>query len=430
MPDRPVTDDEAAGGARAPGRERGGRACSRRDALGALATAGAAALAGCSLPSLTGGVQPLWLHRFEAAATAGPPAATADHVFLGAQDRRLHGFTADGDRVARYETGGPIDSRPAVPDAGGPVHVHSTDGDLYAVGLEGDERWHREGRPEHRWLGRHGSLLVGSNDLTDTVTGYDATDGTRRFQRPSSEFSTPTFTDAACVFPASGAAGSGRLVALSPTTGDVLWESTPREGYPYAREADDRLVTVQGSVVRVRDAGTGTVEWRTAVDGEVTSHFGPPVWVGDAVYVRVARRDRADELVALDREDGTERWRRATGYELETVTATTDRVFAASTVDDPDGGVVIGLDAFAPDGTREWQTTTDIPTGGTIHALGRSGGLLYAASDVALGAYDPASGSRRWRYDPDSYNIAVSATDTELYVSHASTGALARLPTS
>ncbi|PSQ41134.1 Pyrrolo-quinoline quinone, partial [Halobacteriales archaeon QS_9_68_42] len=403
---------------------------SRRQALASLASVGTLALAGCSLQSVMPGVQPLWERDFSAATAAGPPAATDEHVVVGGQDTRFHAFTADGERAFSFETGGPIDARPAVPASGGPVHVHSTDGDLYTVGLSGTERWHEEGRARNGWLGRQGSLLVGVDPLGDVVTGYDARDGTRRFQRSGQRYPYPTLSESACIVAVTDGDGDTELVTLAPTSGERLWESPARDGYPRVVATGDRIVTVRNSTVRMRRARDGDVLWETPVAGEVTSYFGPPLWLGEHVYVRASRDNRVDEFVAINRDTGSIEWRRSVGYELERVTATPEGVFVASSVDEPDGGLLVRLDAFALDGTRQWKTTTDIAIGGTVEALGRVGDVLVVASDNELAAYDPASGSRRWQYDPESHRISVAATDGALYVSYRDTGGLARLPTS
>ncbi|ELZ16954.1 Pyrrolo-quinoline quinone [Natrinema thermotolerans DSM 11552] len=402
---------------------------SRRRALASLASAGTVALAGCSWRSAFSSVQPRWKRDFSAATAASPPAATDDHVVVGGQDKRLHGFTADGERILTVETGGPIDARPAVPSSGGPVHVHSTDGDLYTVGLAGERLWHVEGQARYGWLGRHGSLLVGTDPVDGVVTGYDASDGTHRFQRPGQAYQLPTLSDSTCLFPVTDSDEKTKLVAFAPATGEMLWESPPRTGYPDVVAAGDRIVTVYDSTVRMHRARDGHVLWRTPVDGDVTSHFGPPVWLGEHVYVRVRRDDRSDELVAIERDGGTIRWRRAVGYELEAVTTTSRDVFVASSVDNPDGGILIRLDAFSLDGTRQWQTTTDIAIGGTVEAFGRAGESLFAASENQLAAYDSATGERWWHYEPESSRIGVTTADGALYVSYRDGGGVARLPT-
>jgi outer membrane protein assembly factor BamB len=423
------SDDSAGAGAAAPPRTGDARPrWSRRRALGALASVGTLSLAGCSLPSL-GDVAPLWERDFPDAAGAGPPAATAEHVVVGGQDRRIHGFTADGERAVEVETGGPVEARPAVPASGGPVHAHSTDGDLYTVGLSGERLWHVEGLDRDGWLGRQGSLVVRADPAEETITGYDASDGTPRFRRPGPDYPSPTLGDTVCLLARTDSAGEWTYAALDSETGDVRWRLGPDEGYPHT-VVDDRVVTVRDSVVRLRRADDGSVLWRTAVDGDVGGVSGPPVWLDEDVYARVEHRDGPDELIAIDYDDGTVLWRRTVGYELEAVTATAEGVFAASSVDDPDGGILIRLDALDRDGTQRWQTTTDIPIGGTVEALGRAGEVLFAASDHEIAAYDPDDGGRRWRHKPDTSRIGVTAAGDGLYVSYRDRGGVARLPTS
>lgn len=429
MRDVDVASDEHESSRPATARQ-DGQNWSRRRTLGSLASAGTLALAGCSsLRSLTSGVQPRWERSFSSAAAAGPPAATDGHVAVGGQDKRLHGFTADGERILAAETGGPIEAKPAVPASGGPVHVHSTDGDLYTFGLSGEQLWHLEGRARDRGLGRRGSLLVGTDRFDDVITGYDASDGTRRFRQPGRAYPAPTLGEPACLVQARTTDDETELVALGPETGAVLWTTAPATGYRNVVAAGDRVVTVHSSTVRLRRTRDGEVLWRTAMNGDVISYVGPPVWLGESVYVCVRRDDRSDELVAIDRDGGATRWRRTVGYELERVASTADGVFVASSVNDPDGGILIRLDSFDLDGTRRWQTTTEVAIGGTVAALGRAGEVLFAASDGEVAAYDPATGRRRWRYDSDSSRIGLTATDDALYVSLRDRGGLIRLPT-
>ncbi|WP_436908999.1 outer membrane protein assembly factor BamB family protein [Halosimplex marinum] len=428
MRDTPDSETDGLSGSRAGWHS--GRPVSRRRALATLASAGSLALAGCSLASSLSGVDPVWEQDLPDAAGAGPPAGTDEYVVVGGQDRHIHGFSADGERRIDIETGGPVEARPAVPGTGGPVHVHSTDGDLYTVATSGEQLWHVEGQARSGWVGRHGSLIVAIDPIAGTVSGYDAQEGTRRFRRPSPDYPYPVLTETVCLLHGTAPDGSRRLVAVNPETGDVRWDRSPDEGYLNPIAAGDRIATVRESTVRWHRAGDGTVLWRQAVDGEVASGFAPPIWVGDDIYVRVEHRDSADELVALSRDNGTPRWRRPVGYELEMVDPSGAGVVAASSVNDPDGGILIRLDAFDGDGTKRWQTTTDISIGGTVEALGHAGEIVFAASDNEIAAYDPADGSRRWHYEPDNSRIGVAAADDALYVSYRDSGGVARLPTS
>jgi outer membrane protein assembly factor BamB len=267
-------------------------------------------------------------------------------------------------------------------------------------------------------------LLVGFDPLAGSITGYDARDGTRRFRQPGREYPPPTLADAACVFRAPGSDDAGKIVALDPATGELLWES-PLRGIV---GAGDRIVTVGKSSVGLHQARDGSVLWRTEVAGDVGGSFGPAAWLGEHVYVHVSNRDRPDELVAIGREGGDIEWRRTVGRELKRVLATPEHVVTASSVSESGGGVVIRLDAFAPAGSRRWETTTEISIGGTVETLGRAGGVLLAGSDREIAAYEPTSGARQWRHDPDG-RISVATSESALYVSYRDQGRVARLPT-
>lgn len=401
---------------------------SRRAVLGAVASAGALALAGCSGLSARREVEPVWQQSLPDASATGPPAATDGHVVVGAQDRSLHAFAAeDGTPAFSVETGGPIEARPAVPATGGPFHAHSTDGDLYTVGTDGERLWHEEGRSSRGRVVRTGSLVVRQDPTTDVVRGYDARSGTVRFEREPSGFLSPTL--AGSVLPLRLGSTRTRLVVFDPADGSVLWETEPRELYPPVAATEDQVVVVQGRTVRMRRARDGAVQWRTELDADIDPLYRAPVWFGRDAYIRVdTGSDGANTLVALDREDGSVRWRRSAGYEIEGVAPASEAVYVASSVNDPDGGVLVRVDRFAPDGSRRWQVTTDLQIGGTIQATGRLGEILFVASDNEVLALDPADGSRRWRYEPER-GLSVATDGDALYVSSRNAGGVARLPT-
>lgn len=399
----------------------------RRGALASLAAAGTVAVTGCS-SALDLGVDPVWERSFPEASEAAVPAAASWGVVVGAQDKRLHGLGPDGERLFDVETGGPIEAPPAVPDLGGPVHVHSTDGDDYTAGRDGERLWHAEGQSRQGWLGRRDGLLASVDPHTERLVGYDARTGERRFAASADWFPYPALADGVCVHHAPADGEQRRLVARDAVSGAELWAASPRDYWTPVVAAGDRVLTRHGGAVRSRDAADGTVRWRTAVSGPSPTTARQPVWVGEHVYVGVERRDEPDRLLALGRDDGERRWHRTVGAELEGIAVASDGVFVASSVNDPDGGILIRLDAFDHDGTRRWQTTTDLQIGGTIQTVARVGGSVVAASDTAVAAYDPEDGSRRWRFEPASYRVGVAAGDGRLYVSYRSTGGVARLP--
>ncbi|WP_255152340.1 PQQ-binding-like beta-propeller repeat protein [Halorarius halobius] len=400
----------------------------RRQALGALASAGTVAVAGCNVGPLGGGVDPLWEQTLSDASGTAPPAATDSHVLVGTQDRSAYALDVEsGERAFDVTTGGPIETRPAVPESGGPYHVHSTDGDLYAVSAAGERLWHEEGTHRRASIGRTGSLLVDVDWHTETVRGLDAASGATRFERTARVYPFPALTESTALFPVSTGDERYRLTAFDAADGTVRWATDPDSTPPYYAVTGELVVTVSEAGVRARHLDDGSVRWETTLDRDVYSYFGRPIWFGRDVYLQTDRDDEPDELVALDRADGTVRWSRSAGYELEDVAATDEAVYVASSVNDPDGGILVRVDAFGPDGDRRWRTTTDLQIGGTVASFGRVGDVVFAASDRAVTALDSASGERRWRYDPEG-RLHVRAAGDALFATARDGGRVARLP--
>lgn len=410
-------------------RDSDGGGLSRRRALQGIASVGMLVLAGCSSVSLGGGVQPLWRQSLPEASATGPPAATNKHVLVGAQDKSLYAFgIKDGTQAFKVETGGPVETQPAVPTTGGPYHVHSTDGDLYTVGMEGERLWHEEGQSHQGRVARVGSLLVDLDLFTETIRGRDARSGAVRFERPGRVFPSPAVTDSVCVVPVVTETNQFRLVVFDPTDGTVRWRTPPAESVPHFAAEGDLVVTAGGPTVTARRGRDGAILWQTKLDVGAYSYFGRPIWFGQQIYIQTQRNDQPDRLLALSRSDGVVRWRQSAGYEIEGVAPTGEAVYVASSVDDPAGGILVRLDRFALDGTRQWQVLTTLQIGGTIEAISRVGQIVFVASEHAVAAFDPRRGNRRWYYEPDG-QLHVTATDDGLYVSSRDRGGVARLPT-
>ncbi|MDS0297228.1 PQQ-like beta-propeller repeat protein [Halogeometricum sp. S1BR25-6] len=406
-------------------RERAGgdrcRDVSRRRALGGIAALGSLALAGCSSLPRLGGVDPEWRREFADASAASPLAVSAAHVLVGAQDKALYGLCLDdGETAFRYETGGPVEARPAASGDGGPFHVHSTDGDVYTVDAAGDLRWREEGLHERGTIASNGSLLARLDRHTGDVRGFDAESGARRFGRAVAGYRLTGLLDETFVFREAVSEDRTRLVALSTDDGRPLWRTDASEWYP-GLAVDERLaVSVHESTVRAYDPRTGAVRWESTVDAD--SYRDPTL--GPQVYLRNERSDSSDELIALDRRDGSVAWRHTAGYDIRQVTPANDAVFVGSRVDDPDGGILGRVDRFDSDGVRRWRTVTEAPDVEELHVSVDAVVVSGGRQAVVL---DRASGGTRWSHEPESYSrLDISATDDRLYVSYLDDGAVAR----
>lgn len=409
-----------------------GNGVTRRRLLGGLGVAGAVALAGCSrnytVSSPDASVEPVWRVDVEGASKTGPPTSTGDRLYVGAQDKALHGFSLDdGTETLRFETGGPIEALPAVGEDG-TVHVHSTDGDLYGVDATGDLLWADEGLDEWGVVGRVGSLVVELGGAFDTrmMRGVDAATGERLFERRVETFRLDGLADDRVVVQVPTEDDGGRVVSLG-TDGGVQWRGEPTTHYPGLVVDSDLVVAGPGSPLVGYDPSDGRVRWRTNVGSLEGS---APLVLGSQVYAPRSGGGggRADEVVALDRTSGEVVWRANAGGDLRSLVATDDAVFVGSIADDPEGGSLGRVDCIESDGTRRWRTTTTVlPTVDRLHRLGDH---VLAASRRALVALTQDAGATQWQYEPGSYSrVRVATVGESVFVSHVDEGVVARLPT-
>ncbi|RDI69922.1 outer membrane protein assembly factor BamB family protein [Halopelagius longus] len=416
--------DETTGSESASGSRR--RTVSRRRALSGIAALGSLAVAGCLSVPRIGGVEPQWRREFPDASAASPLTVSGNRVLVGAQDKALYGLDAeDGTTALRYETGGPIEARPAASGDGGPYHVHSTDGDVYTVDTDGQLLWREEGPHRRGTVASNGSLLAHLDAATDTVRGFDARSGDGRFERAIAGYRLTGLLEGTFVFREEVSGDRTRLVALATGDGSPRWQTEVRAQYP-SFAVDERIaVSARESTVRAYDTRTGAVVWRSTVDG-VRSYRAPTL--GRHAYLRNRRPDSDDELLALDRQTGSVAWRNTAGYDIQRVESTDDAVFVGSRVDDPDGGILGRIDRFDLDGTRRWSSVTDAPEVGELVVTGDSVVLSGGRQAVVLAR---ATGTERWSHEPESASrLSLTATDGQLYVSYLDDGAVARFPTS
>ncbi|ELZ96377.1 outer membrane protein assembly factor BamB family protein [Haloferax sulfurifontis] len=396
----------------------------RREVLGTLAAVGSLSVAGCSsIPGL-GGRRPVWRRDIDGAFMAGPPAVTDELVLAGMQDKALYGLRReDGSTTLRFETGGPIETRPVAPPSGGPYHVHSTDGDLYAVDAAGEELWRDEGTARRARLVRTGSLVAELDfaGSENTLTGYDPQTGDRRFERAVSSYFLDGVTDDSFVVPVPAGGSESRVVSLSPADGSVRWRTEPRRWYSNVA-ADVRLAAAaRDGTLTAYELSDGSVRWHVPI-GDV----GRTMVLGSQTYLTRDREDGRQELLAFDRETGERLWANPTGYQIRAVEATDDAVFVGSRVDDPDGGMLGRIDCFDLDGTRRWQTVTGLPS---LDSLAVTGSHVVAGWDRGFEVLSRKTGETRWSYEPDSHSrLSLRVEPSSVFVSYVEEGAVARFP--
>lgn len=243
------------------------------------------------------------------------------------------------------------------------------------------------------------------------LIAVDAATGTKRWRIDSSppSFSAVAAADSTLFVAGPDLTGDGgeHVYALNPADGTVRWRQ-PGGGVPPV--ADGRAFTTEESGVTALDAATGEVVW-TALP-QVKNLFTELVSNG-TLFVAEGTPPGAT-LIALDAATGTEQWRTAydpTPSSYPSIgTVDDERVYVQMETMDAD---VIALDRT--DGSERWKATIPQPTktAGQQHVpvkgLARGGNLLY----VGGAALQPTDGSPVWMYatpgsEPSGYLRAVA----------------------
>lgn len=257
------------------------------------------------------------------------PATDGARVYVGSHDGQAFSFDAQtGRRQWATRTDLPLSAGPAYGD--GIVAFGTTDGDLIALDAEtGEERWRRAVGAEVLAPPAVGIQVVALRTVDGRLRGYSSIDGRELW---SVEQTVPALTMRGNTAPfVAGTAvvtgfDNGRLGAYELSNGDPLWEIIVAA--PTGRTEVERLVDISAGLQVVgndvfavgyhgRAVGialeTGLVLWQQ----ELSSYSGLGVDVG-SVYVT----DEFSELVALERNAGTPRWRQD-ALRLRDVTAPT-----------------------------------------------------------------------------------------------------------
>lgn len=202
-------------------------------------------------------------------------------------------------------------------------------------------------------------------------------------------------------------ASDGRTHALSTDDGTQLWSAdevgpiTPRRG----GDGVVHVIALHGdrSILTARDPDDGSVQWEYELperEGE-RGFFGPEVTQAGSLTMLTTDARQHVDLVALDREDGTERWRRRNSRAIHAshgiaIVMEIERVIeeegedTLSISDSP--RALVGLDAA--DGTERWRYP--LPENHPPIEL-VDDDVLVIADDRDTTALDIATGEERWR---------------------------------
>ncbi len=280
------------------------------------------------------------------------------------------------------------------------------------------------------------------------VLAFDATTGIPRWRQFTGEPGEGTAGSAVAVAGPVVVAGDYNLVAFDRTTGSTRWRFTPALGYApglYLGETTSSLVLAGSPAGRLYalSPATGDLIWTTQVSESPASTVFPPATDGRIVAAGYTVFDgpATGGVICVDAATGRERWRAAFSRSSDPLLGTGSAggpILAGSIVIASSGdGRVYGFDRETgavvwtlpsidrmPEILRGPLPLPAATTGPDYRPLARSGSLLFVGSlkgDVI--AYDLATQRERWRYlDPSqgSVSFGLASDDQLVYIPYAS----------
>lgn len=265
---------------------------------------------------------------------------------------------------------------------------------LYAIDTTGDRQW-------STWLGAlthhfspaiHDDLVyVGGRALSPTVNGEDE---------------------------------PGTLFALSRAAGSIEWEvETHLTSAPIIDEDTLYLSNAGGDrgYVLALDPTSGAQRWETTVEsGRKSGVFSAPAVTNGHVYatgIHTENGSNAGSVVAVDADDGEERWRTPFDDPPASMPVVSDEKLFFTTR----GGSVLAVSEAT--GETEWEIGTEKRL---FTAPAVADGTVYVSLNGTVLAVDAETGAEEWRNDvEENTRTGLSVVDGTVYVGGNSLYALA-----
>ncbi|MDQ2069069.1 outer membrane protein assembly factor BamB family protein [Natronospira bacteriovora] len=326
-----------------------------------------------------------WQFRLPTA-IASSPVAAGDQLFVAGENGNLYAFGL-ADRQLQWirPTGGAISATPAV--SGDLVYVLNLNGLFQAINrADGSAAWSFQTGGEERFSAIH-------------YMGIRQTDAAIR--DPWDFFlSSPLVADGRVHFGSS----DGYFYTLDASSGALLWRYRTagmiHASPALSRHHSEGATLVVGDwygMVHALDAESGEVRWsyateRDSVHEQWLGIQSSPVLDGDRVYVG----SRDGYLYALSLETGERLWRYAMmhrSWVVATPSVDDERIYLGSSVP----GYVIALDRT--DGSEVWRRAVGAWSYSSPLVLGRY--LITGVMNGELLALESATGEQVWHYQSD-----------------------------
>ncbi len=325
-----------------------------------------------------------WTFETEDRIDSSPVIGPDGTIYVGSYDGNLYAIGNNGEMRWKFETSSIISSTPGIAEDGS-VYFGTADGRLFSVDQNGDENWVLEEPFEDSIFSspvitEDGSILVGSSELYSIHPN-----GTIQWSfssQPGGIISTPAVDEEGRIYVGyqvslEGFVLGGQMLALN-SDGELLWEfniiergaqilSSPaisEDGNIYFGSNNNNLYALD------RD---GNELWNYSTDGNVFS--SPAIGEDGTIYV-----GSADSNLYAINPNGTEKWHFETGGDVP-----------SSPAIGPEGMIYFGsydnsTYSLYPNGTERWR----VETGDRIFsspALGPDGSLYIGSLDNNLYAF-------------------------------------------
>lgn len=224
------------------------------------------------------------------------------------------------------------------------------------------------------------------------------------------------------VYFTAGVLGTSALIALDLANGEHLWHVPlnfqPFGSTPAIADGIAWVAGIQGDIAAI-DLVAQDVIWQTQLDVGTSSS---PVVDNNLVFIGADD----DVLYALDRGDGSERWRFAVGdgasYTMGPSPAISDGVVWFASSSETGKGELYAIDAT--NGEEIWHFQPDAPG---LHTPAVLEEAVYAGSDDGnVYALDAASGDLIWKSEVGPINAALAVT-SDAVLAQTFDGMLAKL---
>ena len=246
------------------------------------------------------------------------PAVAGGRVYIGEgyhEDSNCHLRCLDaktGEQIWSFPTASHVESTPFISQ--GKLYFTAGADGIYCIdALEGEEIWHFKGvHADMSPVLHNGKLYFGAGYGAYRIYAVDAQTGTEIWskQMPYPVWGTPS-TDDNLVFFGIGRGNfsdsdpipAGKVVALNPETGDIVWEYEAKDAVFTAIAVQNGYVTFgsrDGSVYCLR-ATDGKRNWQAKLGAPVVSS---PAVTPDTVYAAT----KNGNVYALSTEDGKVKW--------------------------------------------------------------------------------------------------------------------------